>query len=384
MSTPFVVALFALVALRPPMPRHSSPFNLQFALGWLINEQPFLALWWLLAGTLGTLIPARSGVLWWVVAGLGAVDLLLLARIAIRTRSARPVLSAALVDAFGPEAVPRSTRPAWWRILLLPVVAWRPDVRRIRNRRYGPARAHRLDVYVSRRPRHRHHDHRRTGAPVLVYLHGGSFGLGTKMMGARPLLYRLAAEGWVVVSAGYRTARAGYADQLADVRAALAWTREHAASLGGRPGTLFLAGGSFGAHLAATAALTDDGLTGVIALYGYYGAAGWEEDGPSSPLALAHPGAPPFLVVHGALDTLVLREDARTFVDRLRAVSEQPVGYAELPGTQHNFDFFHSLRCHRVNDAIARFTEITASRAQDESGRDTTPGGRSAIRSGRR
>jgi acetyl esterase/lipase len=352
-STPFVLALFALVALRPPMPRSSSPFNLQFALGWLINEQPFLGLWWLLAGSLGALVRPPSGPLWWVVAGLSAVDLLLLGRIAVRARSARPVLSAALADAFGPDAVPRYTRPSWWRILLLPFVAWRPDVRRVRNRRYGPARANRLDVYISRR-------RRRTPGPVLVYLHGGSFGVGSKMLGARPLLYRLAAGGWVVVSADYRMVRAGYADQLADVRAALAWTRAHAPSLGGRPGTLFLAGGSFGAHLAASAALSGSGVTGVIALYGFYGALDPAELRPSSPRAIGSPAVPPFLVVHGARDTLVLREDARAFVDRLRAVSEQPVAYAELPGAQHNFDFFHSLRCRSVNDAVVRFTELTA------------------------
>ena len=50
LNTSLMVGLFALMALRPPMPRRSSPFNLQFALGYLINEQPFLGLWWLLPG----------------------------------------------------------------------------------------------------------------------------------------------------------------------------------------------------------------------------------------------------------------------------------------------------------------------------------------------
>jgi hypothetical protein len=70
-------------------------------------------------------------------------------------------------------------------------------------------------------------------------------------------------------------------------------------------------------------------------------------------------GAPPFLIVHGALDTLVLRDEASAFADQLRAVSRQPVVYAELPGTQHNFDFFHSLRSHAVADAVVRFTQLT-------------------------
>jgi acetyl esterase/lipase len=351
MVTALIVALFAVMALRPPMPRHSTPFNLQFALGWLINEQPFLGLWWLLAGTLPTLIQPQPGLWWWLVAGLAALDTLLLARIAIRARSARPALSTAFRAAYGSRGVPRYTRPAWWRIMLVPIIAWRPAVRRIRNLRYGPARrGNRLDVYVSRR-------HKRTGAPVLVYFHG-SFRMGNKMVGARPLIYRLAAQGWVCVSANRRL-RAGYADQLADARAAVAWVRDNAEAYGGDPGTVFVAGGSAGAHLAATAALSDTEVSGVIALYGYYGDVGQSGAELTSPQDCINPGAPPFLVVHGALDTLVLPEEARGFADQLRAVSRQPVVYAELPGTQHNFDFFHSLRTHTVTDAIVRFTELT-------------------------
>ena len=69
LDTTLILALFAVMALRPPMPRRSSPFNLQFALGWWINEQPFLGLWWLLAGTMGTLMHPDSGLWWWPVTG---------------------------------------------------------------------------------------------------------------------------------------------------------------------------------------------------------------------------------------------------------------------------------------------------------------------------
>ena len=352
MRTALLVALLAVMALRPPMPRHSSPFNLQFALGWLINELPFLGLWWLLAGTMGTLTQPQPGFSWWLVAGLAAVDTLLLARIAARARSARPALSAAFRATYGFHGAPSYTRPPWWRLTLVPIIAWRPAVRRIRNLRYGPARrGNRLDVYVSRR-------HRRTGAPVLVYFHG-SFQMGNKMLGARQLIYRLAAQGWVCVSADRRLFRARYPDQLADARAAVTWVRDNADAFGGDSRTVFVAGGSAGAHLAATAALTDTEVSGVIAMYGYYGDVGGSRPALTSPLDCIHPDAPPFLIVHGALDTLVLRDDARGFADQLRTVSRQPVVYAELPGTQHNFDFFHSLRSHTVADAIVRFTELT-------------------------
>ena len=369
LDTTLILALFAVMALRPPMPRHSSPFNLQFALGWWINEVPVLGLWWLLAGTMGTLMHPDSGLWWWLVTGFTAVDALLLARIAIRARSARPALSAAFRAAYGPRGLPQYTRPAWWRVVLLPFVSWRPDVRRVRNRRYGPARrGNRLDVYVSRR-------HRGTGAPVLVYFHGGGFRMGSKMLGARPLIYRLAAQGWVCVSADYRLFRAGYPDQLADARAALAWVRDNAKAHGGDPDTVFVAGGSAGADLAATAALTGTQVSGVIGLYGYYGNVGGSGSGPTSPEDCINPNAPPFLVIHGALDTLVLRQDARGFVDRLRAVSGQPVVYAELPGTHHNFDFFHSLRFHAITDTVIRFTELTMIASKAERSTSSSPNG---------
>ena len=106
----------------------------------------------------------------------------------------------------------------------------------------------------------------------------------------------------------------------------------------------------------------DTSISAVVAMYGYYGSAGSEGDSASSPLAYLHAKAPPFLIIHGTLDTLVLVEDARYFADELARASDQPVVYAELPGTQHNFDFFHSLRCHAVTDAVESF--VTCVRAR--------------------
>ena len=51
----------------------------------------------------------------------------------------------------------------------------------------------------------------------------------------------------------------------------------------------------------------------------------------------------------------MLVEDARHFVEQLRDVSSNPVVYAELPGAQHTFDLFHSLRFEAVVDAIEAF-----------------------------
>jgi acetyl esterase/lipase len=73
--------------------------------------------------------------------------------------------------------------------------------------------------------------------------------------------------------------------------------------------------------------------------------------------------APPFLVIHGRNDTLVPVAEARLFVERLRAVSTSPVLYVELPGTQHAFDVFPSIRSSHVVRAVGRFVELLRLRA---------------------
>jgi acetyl esterase/lipase len=353
LTTTLTITLFTVIALRPLRPRHSTPFTLSFAVSWWINELPFIGLWWLVAGTVETLLHPRPDLWWWLMTGLFALDALILAHILLRSRSARAVLSAALQDAYGPEGAVRYGRAPWWRVVLLPIVAWRSDVRKINNLRYGQARrGNLLDVYVSR------HSRKDAGAPVLVYFHGGGLagsGFGSKAIFAHALMYRLAAHGWVCVSANYRMRSVGYMDQLADARDALDWVRVHAQEFGGDSEALFVSGGSSGANLAATTALSGSTVRGMIGLYGFYGSVG----APVSPHACVTSDAPPFLIVHGKLDALVRREDARAFAEHLGSVSRQPVAYAELPGANHNFDFFPSLRLSAVADAIARFAELT-------------------------
>jgi acetyl esterase/lipase len=72
-------------------------------------------------------------------------------------------------------------------------------------------------------------------------------------------------------------------------------------------------------------------------------------------------------VLQGTNDTLVPVESARTFVERLRAVSASPVAYAELPLAQHAFDVLASLRCQSTTSAVGDFLE--GARAADAAGR---------------
>jgi acetyl esterase/lipase len=252
------------------------------------------------------------------------------------------------------------------RILLAPVPVLHRDVERTANLSYGDAgKRNRLDVY-----RHRS---RPAGAPILIHLHGGGFrsGLGGKSFYARPLLVELARQGWVTISANYRLKpKAVFPDYLVDAKKVIAWAREHAHEYGGDPTQVFVAGSSAGAHLAATAALTaddpafqpgfehaDTSVTAAIGLYGYYGPVDRRRQPlPSSPLDYVRADAPPFLIAHGDQDTYVPVERARELAARLRDVSTSPVVYAELPGAQHSFDIFHSIRFETVVDGIAAFT----------------------------
>ena len=85
-----------------------------------------------------------------------------------------------------------------------------------------------------------------------------------------------------------------------------------------------------------------------------------------SPIACAGRHAPPFFVIHGDTDTLVPIGQARRFVERLREVSDEPVLWAEIPGAQHAFECFWSVRTHRVVDAAARFADHLARRRAAE------------------
>ncbi|MFY9928472.1 MAG: hypothetical protein WAK82_10745 [Streptosporangiaceae bacterium] len=53
---------------------------------------------------------------------------------------------------------------------------------------------------------------------------------------------------------------------------------------------------------------------------------------------------------------MIAVETVRLFAERMRGGSAGPVVYAELPGAQHGFDLFHSIRFERVVDAVEDFT----------------------------
>ena len=177
-----------------------------------------------------------------------------------------PALSraSAVRDALGID-VPRRRLPML-RILLAPFSVTRRDVAHTANVSYGDAgAANRLDVY---RPR----AGPSTGC-VLIHFHGGGFRSGRKNREARPLIYRLASEGWLCVSANYRLRPVSFYESLDDAERVVKWLREHAADYGTVATHVFVSGSSAGGHLATTAAFRDPSIAGAISLYGYYGPA---------------------------------------------------------------------------------------------------------------
>lgn len=233
--------------------------------------------------------------------------------------------------------------------------------------------------------------------PVLFHVHGGSWTGGRPQRQSRTVRWHLARHGWLVVAPGYRVSPdATFPDHLVDVKRALAWVRTHARELGADPDLVVASGGSAGGHLASLLALTpgdpafqpgfedaDTSVRACVALYAVLDLLDRHDDRPgstrpsflehvvmktapdhdrerwdaASPICRVHADAPPFLVVHGARDTLVWPEEAASFVRALRAVSTAPVVSAVLPGAQHAFDALTTVRSLHAAEAVRVFAE---------------------------
>jgi acetyl esterase/lipase len=121
---------------------------------------------------------------------------------------------------------------------------------------YGPdVRYHRFDLYrptTARFP---------AGAPLVIFVHGGSWEGGDRRADLRTYgesVTALVDAGWAVASIDYRLTRTGdggagvpHPAQAQDVTRAILWFKAHGARLGVDTATVVLAGHSAGGHLAA-------------------------------------------------------------------------------------------------------------------------------------
>jgi acetyl esterase/lipase len=232
-------------------------------------------------------------------------------------------------------------------------------------------------------------------APVLIYLPGGAWVHGSRLLQGYALMSHLAEQGWVCLSIDYRVApNHRWPQHLTDVKTAIAWARANVDKFGGDRNFIAISGGSAGGHLAALAGLTPndpelqadlpaDSDTSVDAVVGIYGRYDWADRSTpereefvdflervvvrhridkhpeifqaASPIARVRPDAPPFLVIHGSGDTVIPVQQARDFVQELRSVSESVVSYIELPGAGHGFDMTDGARTGSMATAIGLF-----------------------------
>ena len=243
-----------------------------------------------------------------------------------------------------------------------------------------------------------------TNRPAIMQIHGGSWVMGDKREQGWPLLSHLAANGWVCFNLNYRLSPgATFPDHLVDLKAGLAWIREHADEWGIDRDFIAVTGGSAGGHLAALMGLTandpeyqpgfegaDTSLQAAVPIYGVYDFTSrlgtnrlpfwyrrlerqimkaFRDEEPekfrrASPIDQIHPEAPPFFVIHGDRDTLAPVEEAHYFANELRETSNAAVIYAELGGAQHAFDLFCSPRTSHMLAAVLQFLDATHASTQ--------------------
>ncbi len=219
---------------------------------------------------------------------------------------------------------------------------------------YGPAHGERANVYAAPK----------SGAPVLVFIHGGYWQRLDKNdfdYVAEPFV----AAGAAVVNVNYTLAPRVAMDEIVrQVRAAIAWTWREAESFNGDPARICVTGHSAGGHLTAMAALTPwegfapglppNVVRGAIAISGLYDlepvrhtylndalkldAAAARRN---SPTLFVRKGAAPLALAVGADETQEFLRQQRDFAKTLAKAGDAPEA-VEIAG-RHHFDVIHDL-----------------------------------------
>jgi len=365
-----------------------------FVIGWLRGE---LALQTIVFEAIGVALIAQTGILETLGGRIGLAMCVLSWALLIACHRRGMAAGQEIAGALGPAGIDTDQAVSGLHGFPNPFRYGHSDVHRISNLEYGESLPgdkggrNLLDLVL---PKAAKPGDRR---PVLLQVHGGAWMIGDKNQQGRPLMTKLAAQGWVCVAINYRLSPdATMPDHIVDVKRSIKWIRENIAEYGGEPEFLCITGGSAGGHLCSLAALTANdpqfqpGFEGVdtrvdacVPFYGIFDfldRAGdrsfaqmaemigpivfkcQPEENPElwdsvCPVARIHSEAPPFFVIQGSHDSLVMAEEAHTFVSTLRAKSRSPVCFAELKGGQHAFEIFHSPRTEHAIRGVAAFLE---------------------------
>lgn len=214
------------------------------------------------------------------------------------------------------------------------------------DQRYGPDERQKLDVYAPAKA---------SNAPVVLFIHGGSWQGGDKS-GHKFVGESLARAGYVVGVMNYRLAPQNrYPAYVQDAASALKWLQDHAKTFGGSPDNLFVVGHSAGAFNAVemvdNARWLREVQMPVSAIRGVIGMAGpYSYDFRDFPSRNAFPengspddimpdrhvrtDAPPHLLLVAANDRVVYPQNALNMEAALRKAGT-PVKRTVLPNLDH-------------------------------------------------
>ena len=127
------------------------------------------------------------------------------------------------------------------------------DRSRVKNRvedvQYGTLPEQKLDLYLPEKAE--------GPLPLIIYVHGGGWTLGTKTLGALDCIIDAVDYGYAVMSVDYRLAPAvSFPEYIFDVKTAVRWARAHAEQYGLDKDRFAMIGDSAGGHITLTVGFT--------------------------------------------------------------------------------------------------------------------------------
>ncbi len=222
--------------------------------------------------------------------------------------------------------------------------------------------------------------------PLLVYIHGGGWYIGSRRACAMDVVLRVLNEGWAIMVPDYRLfPDVQFPEFIYDVKTALRFARANAEKYNLDPEKFVILGDSAGGHIALTVAFTNDrpeyegekygwagvssAVQGVCSMYGLTILDGDEDEmfrqcgvnrvnfAPGgkgdiyemvfgtdnkelrrlvSPLALVHKDIPPVFLQHGLADTLVPYLHSKVLAEHIEEVcGKERYDLTLYPGRGH-------------------------------------------------
>ena len=219
---------------------------------------------------------------------------------------------------------------------------------------YGPTDIEKVDIYKTRKP----------NAPVMIYIHGGSWQRGSsteQAFQAEPFV-KAGAHFIVVEFDNVRELKGDLTPMVDQCRRAVAFVYRNSASLDGNPNTLYLSGSSSGAHLGGCVVITEwekqglprDILKGAVLSSGMYDLKAPRLSKRSAYVAFTDTVESafsaqrqldkvhtPLVLVHGTLETPDFQRQTKDFYAAVRAAGK-PVQLVVGKGYNH-FEVGESL-----------------------------------------